>query len=260
MEVLDPAGVSPRKQHKLARRSYCNKGSNYLWCINGNDKLKPFGSWIHGAIDGFSRKVLWLNVSPSNKDPAVISKYFLDFVTKINGSAVVVRADKGIENCIIAGMQRYFHREVNQNNCFLFGKSTTNQRIEAWWSYFRKNGLQWWMNYFKDLHDRRILDDSNVFHTECLRFCFLGTFQDELTTFMTFWNHHPIWKFKNSESSAGIPDYLYYKNGSNNSLSRDYKIKVDMVDITLANSFTKSPNTFGCSEEFSEMAMIVIQI
>ena len=44
MEVLDPAGVSPRKQHKLARRSYCNKGSNYLWCIDGNDKLKPFGS------------------------------------------------------------------------------------------------------------------------------------------------------------------------------------------------------------------------
>ena len=77
MEVLDPAGVSPRKQHKLARRSYCNKGSNYLWCIDGNDKLKPFGSWIHGAIDGFSRKVLWLNVSLSNKDPAVISKYFL---------------------------------------------------------------------------------------------------------------------------------------------------------------------------------------
>ena len=77
MKVLDPAGVSLRKQHKLARRSYCNKGPNYLWHIDGNDKRKPFGLCIHGAIDGFSRKVLWLNVSLSNKDPAVISKYFL---------------------------------------------------------------------------------------------------------------------------------------------------------------------------------------
>ena len=60
MKVLDPAGVSLRKQHKLVRRSYYNKGPNYLWHIDGNDKLKPFGLCIHGAIDGFSRKVLWL--------------------------------------------------------------------------------------------------------------------------------------------------------------------------------------------------------
>ena len=85
MKVLYPAGVSLRKQHKLARRSYCNKGPNYLWHIDGNDKLKPFVLCFHAAIDGFSRKVLQLNVSPSNKDPAVISKYFLDFVSKING-------------------------------------------------------------------------------------------------------------------------------------------------------------------------------
>ena len=30
MRALDPAGVSLRKQHKLARPSYCNKGPNYL--------------------------------------------------------------------------------------------------------------------------------------------------------------------------------------------------------------------------------------
>ena len=157
IKVLDPAGVSLRKQHKLARRSYCNKGPNYLWHIDGNDQLKPFGLCIYGAIDGFSRKVLWLNVSPLNKDPAVISKYSLDFVSKINGSARVVRADSGVENCIIAGMQRYFHREENQNNCFLFGRSTANQKIEAWWSYLRKNGLQWWINYVKYLREAYLM-------------------------------------------------------------------------------------------------------
>ena len=76
---------------------------------------------------------------------------------------------------------------------------------------------------------------------------------------MTFWNHHRIRKVKNSESPCGIPDYLYYNSGSNNNLSTDYKITVDMTDITLAKSFTKSPNTFGCSEEFSELAMIIMQ-
>ena len=43
----------------------------------------------------------------------------------------------------------YFNRGGNQNNCFLFGRSTSSQRIEVWRSYLRKRCLQWWMNYFK---------------------------------------------------------------------------------------------------------------
>ena len=80
------------------------------------------------------------------------------------------------------------------------------------------------MNYFKDLRDKGIFDDSNVFHTECLRFCFLGTFQDELPKFMTFWNHHRTRNVKNCESPCGIPDCLYYNSGLNNNLSTDDKI------------------------------------
>ena len=92
MKVLDPSGVSVRKQHKLARHSYYNKEPNKLWHIDGFDKFNPFGFCIHGAIDGFRQKVLQLNVSTPNKDPAGISKYFLDFVSKTNGSARVARA------------------------------------------------------------------------------------------------------------------------------------------------------------------------
>ena len=99
----------------------------------------------------------------------MISKYLLDFVSKIDLSARVVRADRGVENCIIAGMKRYFHREGNRNTCLLFRRSTADQRIEAWWSYLRKNCLQWRMNYFKDLRNKGIFDDSNVFHTDFVR-------------------------------------------------------------------------------------------
>ena len=31
--------------------------------MDGFDKLKPYGFPIHGCIDGFSRKLLWLEVS-----------------------------------------------------------------------------------------------------------------------------------------------------------------------------------------------------
>ena len=41
-------------------------GPNFIWHIDGYDKLKPYGFCIHGAVDGYSRRILWLEVGPSN--------------------------------------------------------------------------------------------------------------------------------------------------------------------------------------------------
>ena len=58
LNVLDQKGVSRRKSHRLKRRKYRNKGSNHVWHMDGNDKLRPFGFYVHGCIDGFSRKII----------------------------------------------------------------------------------------------------------------------------------------------------------------------------------------------------------
>lgn len=78
MKAIDPNGVEMRKAHRLKRRFYCAKGPNNIWHLDGYDKLKPFGFCIHGAVDGFSRKVIWLEVSDTNNDPKLIAKYYLD--------------------------------------------------------------------------------------------------------------------------------------------------------------------------------------
>ena len=68
--------------------------------FDGHDELKPYGSSIDGGINGFSRRVLWLEVSTSNKMPEVIAKYYLDAV-KRNGLPVNVKADDSIEHILV---------------------------------------------------------------------------------------------------------------------------------------------------------------
>ena len=80
LRVLDPEGVEARLRHRLRRRTYRGKGPNRTWHIDGYDKLKPFGFCIHGCIDGYSRRIMWLEVGPSNNNPAIICQYFLDCV------------------------------------------------------------------------------------------------------------------------------------------------------------------------------------
>ena len=102
LRILDPEGVDERLRHRLQRRQYKGKGPNSLWHIDGFDKLKPYGFWIHGGIDGYSRRILWLEVGISNNEPAFIAKYFVDCVKAVGGTARIVRADFGTENTYVA--------------------------------------------------------------------------------------------------------------------------------------------------------------
>ncbi len=74
LKYIDPDGVERRKQHRLRRRIYTASGPNSIWHIDGWDKLKTFGFSVHGCIDGYSRRILWLEVGPTNKDPFVIAR------------------------------------------------------------------------------------------------------------------------------------------------------------------------------------------
>lgn len=73
MRAVDPEGVEARKRHRLKRRQYSVEGPNSLWHGDGYDKLKRYGFAIHGCIDGFSKRVIWLKVATSNNDPKIIT-------------------------------------------------------------------------------------------------------------------------------------------------------------------------------------------
>lgn len=76
MRVIDPDGVERRKQRRLLRRQYAAPGPNFVWHIDGYDKLKPFGFAIHGAIDGFSRRFCGLKWDLATIAPKLFQDIF----------------------------------------------------------------------------------------------------------------------------------------------------------------------------------------
>ena len=63
--------------------------------IDGHCKLKSFVFSLHGCIDGFSRRLLWLEVSSSNKKPENIDKFYLDAVKQLQSIPKKLKADDG---------------------------------------------------------------------------------------------------------------------------------------------------------------------
>ena len=82
LRVLDSDGVETRRRKRLKRRDYSNNGPNDVWHVDGYDKLKPYGIAIHGCIDGFSRKIVWLEASRTNNDPSVIASILYESRSK----------------------------------------------------------------------------------------------------------------------------------------------------------------------------------
>ena len=93
LRIIDPEGVSERRRNRLRRRQYRGKGPNFLWHIDGYDKLKPFGFCVQGGINGFSRQIMWLEVGSTNSDSLVVASYFVVCVRQVGGTATIVRAD-----------------------------------------------------------------------------------------------------------------------------------------------------------------------
>ena len=123
-------------------------------------------------MNGFSRKVLWLNVSRSNNDPSVALRFYLDYVDENEGCPLIVQSDCGTENGNIAAAQCYFREdgtdEFAGEKAHRYGESKRNQRIESWWSCSRKTRSSWWINLFKDLMDNGEFEYGNVIHKECM--------------------------------------------------------------------------------------------
>ena len=262
MKILDPYGVSARSSRRLRRRQYSTKGPNHIWHIDGYDKLKPFGFCVQGAIDGYSRRIMWLEVGPSNNDPPVIAQYFVDTIRQIGGTAKIIRGDGGTENVYVAAVQRFFRRDGDDSwagdKSFLYGKSVANQRIEAWWGILRRGCSDWWIRFFKDMRDSGLYCANDAVQAECLKFCFMPLIRKELYKVAVLWNLHKIRPTNNAESPSGRPDMLYFVPDVTG--GADLKQDVDIDDIELAEQrccyrYAES----GCCVEFTQLASIIMQ-
>ena len=166
LSQLDPAGCARRRTRRFARRTYHCKGPNYTWHMDGWDKLKPYGISVHGCIDGFSRRVLWICACSTNKDPNVIASMYLDCVEELACCPKNLWSDAGTENVAVAAMQSALAGTPDSHR---YVTSVRNQRIESWWGYLMRAQGHWWREFFEDMCAFRLYNPAKYFERNCLQ-------------------------------------------------------------------------------------------
>ena len=107
---------------------------------------------LHGCIDGFSRRLIWLEVPSFNKKLEIIGKFSLDAVRQLQSIPKQVKADDSTDHAIIQPIHILLGDPVGDNNSvnsFSIVPSTENQGIEAYWSKLGQDRIGWWQDFLQ---------------------------------------------------------------------------------------------------------------
>lgn len=107
---------------------------------------------------------------------------------------------------------------------YLYGKSTKNQRIEAWWNILTEGQTQEWKTFFAKLESDGYFDGGDT-DKSCLQFLYMDMIRSDIHRFIEVHNSHPIRFQRNRDHylPTGQP-FLMYNYPEN---AKDYKEKVD---------------------------------
>lgn len=109
---------------------------------------------INGCIDGFSRKIIWLNAYKTSSDARVIGGYFVEALETLSNCPKLVRTDHGTENCLVRELQRHLRRnhgdDLSGERSYLAGVQQTN---ESWWGILQKEGMGYWIQLLVEIRD-----------------------------------------------------------------------------------------------------------
>ncbi|KAJ5454040.1 uncharacterized protein N7458_004996 [Penicillium daleae] len=153
-----------------SRGEYWCPGPNFVWHVDGYMKLAQFGVEVYAAIDGYSRYILWIYVGISTR------------------TAV-------------------FDPEAAHGDCFWLGRSTDNQRIEAWWAQLSKSCTFLYYQYFRELREQGLFSGS-IPEQVALLAVYMPTLRRVIGEYAKTWNIHNIRKQKSRPNARAVDQML----------------------------------------------------
>jgi hypothetical protein len=164
--------IDQRRQRAHRRRGgWTCPGPDYYWCVDGYCKLSPFGIDAYGGIDAYSRNIIWFYVGTNVLTARSVIEQYMSMVDQYNYVPLLMRADRGTETTLIAAVHYWLSAAIRTSGrsvqggpngispsdpeaphipllfdeCWSYGKSTQNVKIESWWGRMCEGRAMFWI-------------------------------------------------------------------------------------------------------------------
>ena len=197
---------------------------------DGHHKLVRWRLVTHGAIDGYSRLVVFLHCSDNNMATTVLEGF--QKAVEMYGLPSRVRTDQGLENIEVAKLM-LIQRGCNRGSV-LVGASVHNQRIERLWRDLYTAVIQLYKRLFYHLENTGLLNPLEPSHLYALHYVFLPRINRAISDFVDGWNRHPL-----STCGGMSPLQLYTKE----------MVRLRQINLPSFDYFLPVTETYGMMNE-----------
>ena len=222
LTTMDPEGVEARcvqkkKKKKKEKISFTCEGPLAVVSLDGHDKLCGYQNWtfplgIYGAMDTFSRKILFIYVCYSNSNPVIIGKRYLEYLYEAQVIPKYLRIDRGTETGKMATLHVYLINNAgimdDPVDSVIYGPSTSN-KIERWWRDLHERLEFYFKVQLTQLIKENDYDPYNDLDRQLLSYVFIPVVQKECDKFVNIWNTHRIREQGNVFLPTGVPNHMF---------------------------------------------------
>lgn len=133
---------------------YNPPGPNWVWHIDGHDKLNFWGIQIYFAVDAYSRFIIWWYVGIENRTRLSVVKQYLETLQKTDMMPKTIQSDRGNEVPMAANVHYEFRKRsctpdeleaLDFDDCWIYGTSKMNSRVEKLWGHLSQSSTRRWV-------------------------------------------------------------------------------------------------------------------
>ena len=180
-------------------------------------KLEHWGIQVYAAIDVYSRFIIWIYAGISARSAMSVFKQYLITIRDSHVMPRLIRTDRGGETVLAADAHYYVSSDVRRDeaplrfgDCFRYGTSKQNQRIEAWWNQLRRARISRWRERFFELSENGEYIRGSTADRIAFLAIYLPLIRHEMLEFVNTWNFHYIRRQKGRDYlQNGMPFMLY---------------------------------------------------
>lgn len=218
---LNPEGVARRTAlSKVHRGAVTVPGPNYAWSIDAYCKFEYWNIQVYAAIDVYSRYITWIYVGITGRTAVSVLAQYLTTLANHQVMPLILRSDRGVETPMAADAHYHLSQQLRPqedgellqfSDCFRYGTSKQNQRIEAWWNQQSTSSTSRWRDYFTALVEQGDYNSDILADRVAFAAIYIPIIRQELLDFVHLWNNlHRIRKQKERPHVvSGIPQLLY---------------------------------------------------
>jgi hypothetical protein len=124
VKQLDPVGLERcRRDLNRKKGEYIVLSPDYIWSIDGHDKLSQWGFQIYVCIDAYSCNIIWIYIGISNCTAQSVLHQYLLTIGDIGYRLYIIRSDRGKETLLLAKVH-FVTNSINR------GTGTLNERAK----------------------------------------------------------------------------------------------------------------------------------